>query len=74
MLSEVAKHASKFNTREKVAVFASVYTICDESVAAYAMTRASKINEKVYMKSRPDNYDFIYVYKFLFKEYDIILP
>ena len=74
MLSDVSKHAFEYDSREKVDRFVYVYTICHEFVANYAMARPCKAYERVYMKPKPDSYDFIYVYEFLFKEYDITFP
>lgn len=54
--------------------FVFVYTVCDESVAAYAMARPCKAYKRVYMKSKLDSYDYNYVYEILFKEYDITFP
>jgi len=59
---------------KKVDAFVSLYTVCDESVADYAVARPCREDERLYMKPRPDSYDFTYVYDFLFKEYDITFP
>lgn len=74
MLGEVARHAIEFNTKEKVEAFYSIYAVYDESVAQYDMARLCKASKKVYMKPKPDSYDFTYVYDFLFKEYGITFP
>jgi len=69
--SKVVKHTTEYNTRKKVDAFVFVYTVCDEFVADYVVARPCRANERVYMKPRPDSYDFTYVYEYLFKEYNI---
>jgi len=54
--------------------FVSVFDICDESVVDHAVARPCRADERVYMKPRPEGYDFIYVYEYLFKEYGITFP
>lgn len=54
--------------------FVTMFNVCDESVTAYVVARHCKSDERVYMKPKPNSYDFKYVYKFLFKEYDISFP
>jgi len=71
---EVAKHASKYNTKEKVNNFTSFYDVCDDSVVEYSTTRSCRADERVYMKPKPDSYDFIYVYEYVFMEYGITFP
>jgi len=60
----VAKYATEFSTREEVNAFVSVYTICDEFVIDYVVARPCKSDERVYVKPKPDSYDFVYVYDF----------
>jgi len=45
----------------------SVYTIWNDSVIGYVVARPCKARERVYMKLKPDNYDFTYMYEYLFK-------
>jgi len=72
--SSVDRHASKFDTRTKVDQFVSVYPSCEDSVAEHALARPCRAHERVYMKPRLNSHDFIYVYDYLFKEYNITFP
>jgi len=74
VFDEVAKHDFEYNIRGKVTNFVSVFDIYDELVVDYVVARSCKADERVYMKPRLDRYDFVYVYEYLFKEYDITFP
>lgn len=54
--------------------FVSVYNVCDKSVATHVVARPCKLDERVYMKPKPESYNFTYVYDFLFKDYDTTFP
>jgi len=70
----VAKHASEYNIKEKVNNFTHVYEVCDDSFTEHSATRSCGADERVYMNPRPNSYDFIYAYEYLFKEYWITFP
>lgn len=74
MHSNVNKHMSEYSTRSRVIQFVSVCPICDDLVVNHVMGKACRAYEWVYMKPRPDNYDFTYIYEFLFKEYHMTFP
>ena len=54
--------------------FVFVYPPCEDSVAKHALTRPCRAHEQVYMKPRLNSHGFIYVYDYLFKEYNITFP
>ena len=51
-----------------------MYPPCEDSVAEYALARPCGAHERVYMKPRLNSNDFVYVYDYLFKEYNITSP
>jgi len=71
---DVDKHASVFDTRDKLDQFVSVYPVCEDSVLDYAVAKPCWARERVYMKPRADSYDFSYLYEFMFKEYSMTFP
>lgn len=54
--------------------FVFEYISCVDFVVDHVVARPCKAHERVYMKPKPDGYDFIYVYEYSFKEYDITFP
>jgi len=71
---DVDKHVSVFDTRDKLDQFVSVYPILEDSVLDYAVAKPCRSWERVYMKPRTDDYDFSYVYEYMFKEYSMTFP
>jgi len=71
---DVDKHIYEYSTRARVQQFVSVYPVCDDSIVEHVVARPWRVHERVYVKPKPDSYDFTYVYKFLFKEYHISFP
>jgi len=69
--NSVDRHASEHDTRNKVDQFVFVYPSCEDSIVEHALARPYKAHERVYMKPRLDSHDFVYVYDYLFKEYNI---
>jgi len=72
--SSVDRHAFEFDTRNKVDQFVSVYPSCEDSIVEHALARPCKAHKRVYMKPRLNSHDFVYVYDYLFKEYNITFP
>jgi len=71
---DVDKHVFVFNTRDRLDQFVFVYPVCEDSLMDYAVAKPCRARERVYMKPRADNYDFSYVYEFMFKEYSMTFP
>jgi len=72
--SDVDKHMSIYNTRDKVGQFVVVHPVCEDPFVEYAVVKPCRARERIYMKPSPDNYDFTYVYDYLFKEYNVTFP
>jgi len=43
-------------------------------MAEYVAAKHYGSDERVYMKCKPNSYDFTYIYEFLFKQFDILFP
>jgi len=71
VFGEVAQHVSEYNN--KVDDFVTSFNVCDESVSAHAVARHCKSDENVY-ETKPNRYDLMNVYDFLFRIYDISFP
>ena len=72
--SDVDKHLSIYNTRDKVGQFVAVYPVCEDPFVKYGVVKPCRARKRIYMKPTPDSYDFTYVYDYLFKEYNITFP
>jgi len=72
--NDVNKHSSIYNTRDRVGRFVAVYPVCEDSFVEYALVGPCRTRERMYMRPGPNSYDFIYVYDYMFKEYDMRFP
>jgi len=57
-----------------VGQFVAVYPVCEDSFVEYVLVAPCRTRERVYMRPGPNSYDFIYVYDYMFKEYDMRFP
>ena len=74
VLDYVTSYASEFTSRDKVKEFVATFNICPEVMAEFIGAKPCSKADYVFIKSSRNSDDFTLVYKYFFKEFDILFP